>query len=157
MTKSSPVIGIKENVLLWLETSLTGSINENQASDGVALTTWNDQSTSTKKPSIAAVNGGPTYANTINGVHAVKFANGGYLEISDASFLNNTDYIQLLFWKNVLAPMLAILLVILRLQPKIKLCCLVMELMAQLLTRKALVILTNHKLLVITHRIMLLA
>ena len=91
MTKSSPVIGIKENVL-WLETSLTGSINENQASDGVALTTWNDQSTSTKKPSIAAVNGGPTYSNTINGVHAVKFANAGYLEISDASFLNNTDY-----------------------------------------------------------------
>lgn len=40
------------------------------------------------------VGNGPTYANTINRIHAVKFAGSSvdYLQINDASFLNNTDY-----------------------------------------------------------------
>ncbi len=43
---------------------------------------------------MVAVGTGPTYANTINYVHAIKFvgSTANYLQISDASFLNGTDY-----------------------------------------------------------------
>lgn len=90
---SSPITGIKNNVL-WLETSLSGSIREGEDADGTPLSVWNDQSTSTNKSAVVAVGTGPTYANTINRVHAVKFSGStaNYMQISDASFLNGTDY-----------------------------------------------------------------
>lgn len=93
LTKSSPVTSIKENVL-WLETSLGDSINDSEASDGNAISVWNDQNNSGNRASVVAVGLGPVYANTINRVHAVKFAGStaNYLQISNASFLNNTDY-----------------------------------------------------------------
>lgn len=79
---------------LWLETSLDGSIQGDQDSDGASVTSWGNQASSSTKTSIVAVGTGPTYANTINGVHAVKFvgSTANYLQISDASLLNNTDY-----------------------------------------------------------------
>lgn len=93
LSRSSPIIATQDNVL-WLETSLAGSIKDSESSDGNALTAWSDQSTSVNKLSVVAVGSGPTYANTINSIHAVEFAGNSsdYLEISDASILNNTDY-----------------------------------------------------------------
>lgn len=73
LAKSSPIIGIKENTL-WLETSLSSSIDNSQANDGSPITAWHNQGTSTTKPAIVAVGTGPTYANTINYVHAIKFS-----------------------------------------------------------------------------------
>ena len=80
--------------MVWLETSLEGSIKGNEAADGEAISSWGDQSISTLKPSVVKVGNGLTYANTINRIHAVKFAGSSvdYLQINDASFLNNTDY-----------------------------------------------------------------
>ena len=93
LARSSPVPGIKDN-MLWLETSLSASIDNSQASDGSAVTSWNDQSINSVKPLVVAVGTGPTYANSINYVHAIKFdgSTANYLQISDASFLNGTDY-----------------------------------------------------------------
>ena len=93
LARSSPVPGIKDN-MLWLETSLSASIDGSQASDGKAVTSWYDQSSNAAKPLVVAVGTGPTYANTINHVHAIKFdgSTANYLQISDASFLNGTDY-----------------------------------------------------------------
>ncbi len=93
LARSSPVPGIKDN-MLWLETSLSASIDSSQASDGAAVTSWYDQSSNAAKPLVVAVGTGPTYANTINHVHAIKFvgSTANYLQISDASFLNGTDY-----------------------------------------------------------------
>lgn len=92
LAKSSPIIGIKDTAL-WLETSLSNSIDNSQTNDGNPITSWYDQSASGAKPSIVAVGTGPTYANTINYVHAVKFSgsSANYLQVLDASFLNNTD------------------------------------------------------------------
>ena len=72
LARSSPVPGIKDN-MLWLETSLSASIDGSQASDGKAVTSWYDQSSNAAKPLVVAVGTGPTYANTINQVHAIKF------------------------------------------------------------------------------------
>ena len=93
LARSSPVPGIKDN-MLWLETSLSASIDGSQASDDTAVTSWYDQSSNAAKPLVVAVGTGPTYANTINHVHAIKFngSTANYLQISDASFLNGTDY-----------------------------------------------------------------
>ncbi len=93
LARSSPVPGIKDN-MLWLETSLSASIDSSQATDGSSVTAWYDQSSNSGKPLVVAVGTGPTYANTINYVHAIKFvgSTANYLEISDASFLNGTDY-----------------------------------------------------------------
>lgn len=93
LTRSSPIVGIRENVL-WLETSLGGSIDDSQMKDGAAISSWSDQNNSGVKVAVTAVGVGPVYANTINRVHAVKFSGSAtdYLQISDASFLNNTDY-----------------------------------------------------------------
>ena len=93
LARSSPVPGIKDN-MLWLETSLSASIDNSQANDGSFVTSWYDQSSNATKPLVVAVGTGPTYANTINHVHAIKFdgSTANYLQISDASFLNGTDY-----------------------------------------------------------------
>jgi hypothetical protein len=90
---SSPINSIKDTAL-WLETSLDNGFNPSEDADGVALTAWYDQQISGRpKVSVVAVGTGPTYANTINRVHAVKFSGStaNYLKF-DASFLNKTDY-----------------------------------------------------------------
>ena len=92
LTKASPIVNITDNAL-WLESSAESSFKDSETSDGDAVTTWYDQKNSPNKSSIIAVGGGPTYSNTINYIHALKFSNPTrYLEIQDASFLNNTDY-----------------------------------------------------------------
>lgn len=94
MTSSSPINGIKDSAL-WLETSVDTSFGATELSDGNAITSWADaRSNSTNKPTITAAGTGPTYSNTINHVHAVKFtgSSANHLQIADASFLNNTDY-----------------------------------------------------------------
>lgn len=94
MARSSPIRSIKDNVL-WLETSLGDSIDPTQAEDGSFVTSWHDQNISGGDKAVVSVVGtGPTYANTINYIHALKFSgsSANYLQVTDASFLNNTDY-----------------------------------------------------------------
>jgi prepilin-type N-terminal cleavage/methylation domain-containing protein len=91
---SSPIRTFKENAL-WLETSLDDSFNINETETDSPITAWHDQKVAyPHKASVVAVGYGPVYSNTINHVHAVKFSGSdvNYLEIEDASFLNNTNY-----------------------------------------------------------------
>ena len=94
LTISSPINGIKESAL-WLESSLDKSFEESESFDNNPISRWGDnRGGAANKVSVTAVGGGPVYSNTINYVRAVKF-NGSasdYLQINDASFLNNTDY-----------------------------------------------------------------
>lgn len=91
VTKASPIFAIKDNAL-WLETSLETSFNDIESNDASPLTTWYEQRNSVNRVFLQSVSGGPTYSNTINRVHAVKFtASGGYFTF-DGSFLNGTDY-----------------------------------------------------------------
>jgi hypothetical protein len=94
ITINSPINGIKDSAL-WLETSIDTSFDDSELTNGVNISSWFDgRKNAVAKPSIIAVGNGPTYSNTINYIHAVKFDGGGanYLQINDASFLNNTDY-----------------------------------------------------------------
>lgn len=105
LTTNSPINGILGNAL-WLESSLdykafsnnsnplTNSDSGNALRDEENIDNWNDNSYNQNKPSIVKVGNGPTYANTINNIQAVKFSGSDtdYLEITDASFLNGTDY-----------------------------------------------------------------
>ena len=93
LTKASPIAGITDNAL-WLESSAESSFKDTETSTGDAVTTWYDQKNAANKSSVVAVGTGPTYSNTINYIHAVKFSGStaNYLQVADASFLNNTDY-----------------------------------------------------------------
>ena len=93
LTKASPIAGITDNAL-WLESSAESSFKDTESSTGDLVTTWYDQKNSVNKSSVVAVGTGPTYSNTINYIHAVKFngSTANYLQVSDASFLNNSDY-----------------------------------------------------------------
>ena len=93
LTKASPIAGINDNAL-WLESSAESSFKDTETSTGDAVTTWYDQKNAVNKSSVVAVGTGPTYSNTINYIHAVKFSGStaNYLQVADASFLNNTDY-----------------------------------------------------------------
>ena len=57
LARSSPIPGIKDN-MLWLETSLSASIDNSQASDGSLVTSWHDQSSNSAKPLVVAVGTG---------------------------------------------------------------------------------------------------
>ncbi len=99
VTKSSPIVGIKDNVL-WLETSVTESLNPTETDNGDSISTWNSISAAPNKIAVEAVGAGPSYSNSINHIHAVKFdaasvtkpSASNHLQIPNASFLNNTDY-----------------------------------------------------------------
>lgn len=94
LTNSSPVNGIKDSAL-WLETAVDSSFVEGETSNNSSISVWYDaRKNAANKISINAAGTGPVYSNTINYVHAVKFSgsSSNYLQISDASFLNNTDY-----------------------------------------------------------------
>ena len=93
LTKTSPIAGITDNAL-WLESSAESSFKDTESSTGDLVTTWYDQKNAVNKSSVVAVGTGPTYSNTINYIHAVKFngSTANYLQVSDASFLNNSDY-----------------------------------------------------------------
>jgi prepilin-type N-terminal cleavage/methylation domain-containing protein len=99
LTNSAPINSITDNAL-WLESSYddraftdeTTDNSNNNIEDGDNLTSWVDSSYNQNKPTITAVGNGPTYANTINFVQAVKFndSEDNYLQINNAEFLNNT-------------------------------------------------------------------
>ena len=93
LTKASPINGIQNNDL-WLESSQESSFKDNESSSGDAVTTWYDQKNATNKSLITVVGTGPTYSNTINYIHAVKFngSTNDYLKLEDASFLNKNSY-----------------------------------------------------------------
>ncbi len=91
LTRSSPISTIRDNSL-WLETSMENSFNDIESKDQSALTNWYEQRNAANKIALQAVNGGPTYSNSINKIHAVKFTSSGGYFTFDAKFLNNTDY-----------------------------------------------------------------
>ena len=93
LAKSSPIAGISSNVL-WLESSLEDSFLDSESNENSNISTWVDQKVAGNKSLITKVGTGPTFANTINYVPAVKFSGStsNYLKIADASFLNETDY-----------------------------------------------------------------
>ena len=103
LTESSPVNGITENAL-WLESSLEKSFAATESEDKSSVSSWNDiKNSSTVKNNASKVDvsgNSPKYSNTINHIHAIKFAgnnagsttpNAGYFNV-DGSFLNNTNY-----------------------------------------------------------------
>ena len=99
LSVSSPINGIKDSAL-WLETSLDNSFDPADTNSGHAVNNWYDSRSAATKVLVGKVGNGPIYSNTINDVHAVGFdassstnsSNSNYLQIADASFLNNTDY-----------------------------------------------------------------
>ena len=94
LSQSSPVFAISD-LQLWIESSLDRSFSAIEMVDGNSISVWNNISLSTKVP-VVAVGSGPVYSTsyTINSIPAVHFINSSsnYLTISDARFLNNTDY-----------------------------------------------------------------
>ncbi|NDB84855.1 MAG: prepilin-type N-terminal cleavage/methylation domain-containing protein [Alphaproteobacteria bacterium] len=94
LAQSSPVLAISD-LQLWLENSLDRSFKANEMVDGNSLSMWNNISPSSKV-GVVAVGSGPVYSTvyTINSIPGVRFTNSAvnYLTISNASFLNNTDY-----------------------------------------------------------------
>ncbi len=90
LSRSSPINEVPD-AAIWLETSLDSSFNSSESSDTSSLTTWYDSRTSMSKVTVQAVSGNPTYSNTINRIHAVKFNGSGYFTF-DGSFLNKSDY-----------------------------------------------------------------
>ncbi len=102
LTKSSPVVGIKDSAL-WLESSLDTAFSNSEAETGNQLSGWNDSHNSVNKVLVTAVGTGPVYSKTINNIHAVKFSGStsDYLQIADASFLNKSDYTILILEKRL--------------------------------------------------------
>jgi len=94
LTISSPVNGISDSTI-WLESSLDKSFKDSESSDTNTLSAWYDIRESVNKNNAIQTNSSnaPTYSNTINYIHAVKFdGTNSYLTIPDASFLNNSSY-----------------------------------------------------------------
>lgn len=78
-----------------METSNDSSFAEAENANNNPITVWYDsRKNAANKVMVTVVGNGPVYSNTINYVHAVKFSgsSANYLQISDASFLNKTDY-----------------------------------------------------------------
>lgn len=73
LTKASPVHDIKD-AALCLETSVESSFNDSEADNGRSISGWFDSRNVTDKNNISAVGTGPVYSNTINSIHAVRFA-----------------------------------------------------------------------------------
>ncbi len=93
LTISSPVQGIPDSVL-WLESSLDKSFKDSESSDTTSLSTWYDVRESVNKNNATQSNSAnyPTYSNSINSIHAVKFdGTNGYFSV-DGSVLNDTNY-----------------------------------------------------------------
>lgn len=94
LTISSPINGIADSTI-WLESSLDKSFKENENSDTTPITAWYDIRENVDKNNAIQSDSAhtPTYSNTINNIHAVKFdGTSGYLNIANASFLNNSNY-----------------------------------------------------------------
>ncbi len=91
---TASLINNLSGVSLWLETSLETSFNTNEADDGKTISSWYDNSVTTKKNNAIQSNNinKPTYSNTINKLHAVAFdGTSSYFNV-DGSFLNNSNY-----------------------------------------------------------------
>lgn len=92
LTQSAPVHG-QPSLALWLESSMDSSFNAGEQNNGASLSTWFDQKTNSSKVLISTAGASPTYANTINRVHAVEFDGTSNKHFTfDGSFLNDTDY-----------------------------------------------------------------
>ena len=90
LTKSSPITSYSDTIF-WLESSMPTSFEASEANDGMSLSTWKDNANSDAKNNAVAGTSSPTYANTINRIHASKFSGGQHFVINGSS-LNNTYY-----------------------------------------------------------------
>ncbi len=89
LTISSPVNGISDSTI-WLESSLDKSFKDSESSDTNTLSAWYDIRESVNKNNAIQTNSSnaPTYSNTINYIHAVKFdGTNSYLTIPATQFL----------------------------------------------------------------------
>ncbi len=96
LTQKSPIVSTSE-LSIWVETSFVEKLvspSGSEIGDGSQITGWDSAHSSDGAVKIVAVGSGPVLSNTINYVPAIKFENSdsNYLQISDASFLENTDY-----------------------------------------------------------------
>ena len=94
LTQSSPIASHK-SLELWLEPVLDSSINTDEAEDGASISVWKDNnplSVSKRNATQTTSANQPTYSNTINRIHAIKFDGTDSLMTVDGSALNNSDY-----------------------------------------------------------------
>lgn len=91
LTQTSPIASMT-GVGFWFESSLATSIDPTQANDGSLVSFWNDNGPANNDA--AQLNGAnqPTYANTINRLHAVEFDGVNNFFNINGSFLNKSDY-----------------------------------------------------------------
>ena len=90
LTKSAPIAATSDTIF-WLESSLPTSFQSSEADDGKSLSIWNNNADSDTVNDAIAGSSAPTYANTINRIHAAKFSDGQHFVINGAS-LNYSYY-----------------------------------------------------------------
>ena len=92
LTMASPINTI-EGASLWLESSLDTSFSEEEAKDGAEISSWHNNLPSDENDASQSDSANkPSYANTINRIHTVKFNGAGEHFVVDGKFLNNSDY-----------------------------------------------------------------
>lgn len=96
ITASSPINSTLDNEL-WLDVALDDVAfgDGHGLENGDRITSWSDKSYNQDKPQIVVVGNGPKYSNSIASIPAILFesdSDSNHLQISDASFLNQTDY-----------------------------------------------------------------
>ena len=94
LTESSPINSMS-GLSLWLESSMESSFALEESDDGKTISAWIDNNAianSRNSATQSTEDNKPTYSNTINNIHAVRFdGTDSFFEI-DGSFLNNSDY-----------------------------------------------------------------
>ena len=94
LTESSPINSIS-GLSLWLESSMESSFAVKESDDGKTISTWIDNNAianSRNSATQSTEDNKPTYSNTINHIHAVRFDGTDSFFNIDGSFLNNSDY-----------------------------------------------------------------
>jgi prepilin-type N-terminal cleavage/methylation domain-containing protein len=92
LTMASPINTI-EGVSLWLESSLETSFSDAESSDGSSISSWHNNLLQNENDATQSdLANQPTYANTINRIHAVRFDGSNKYLTVDGKFLNDKDY-----------------------------------------------------------------
>ena len=99
LTRNAPLTSMSD-MIFWLESSMPTSFESSEADNGKSLSTWKDNSNLNNKNNAITGSSSPTYANTINRIHAAKFINGQHFVIN-GSALNDSDYTILIVEKRL--------------------------------------------------------
>ena len=90
LTQTSPISSIKD-ISFWFESAMLTSFEQSEAEDGLNLSIWRNN-VGYGNNATSSNGNFPTYANTINRIHAVKFNGSNQFFLVDGSSLNNSDY-----------------------------------------------------------------